>query len=172
MGGAIMLCKAVPRFLVLLVSSLLLPWAAVAADNERTLPIGHIGNNIQPYLRMSDGDGRMSAVPYVIVTVPATQGEEEGPGGIPGAVEGVVSKAEKAGERGKIAAAALRQEKKIGESIGAMVSGAEEISYRKVSGILRDIRKAVKKSRETPIVEDMPVPPIETAVPGPTSMAR
>jgi len=141
-------CKAVPLLLVLLISTLFLPWAAAAAGNGRTYPIGHLGENIQPEVRVSDGDGRMSAVPYVTVTVPPAQGDEAGRAGIPCLVEGAVSKAEKGVDRGKMAASAVKKEKEIGAKIGAMVSGEEEISCRKVAGIIRDIRKAVKKSRE------------------------
>lgn len=145
-----MLQRGVTRFLVLIVSSWLFPLTVGAADNGRTIQIGHLGENIQPCVQMSTKDGRMSAVPYVIVSGPATPGREETPNGEPNPIEEAVARAGNARTSGKIVAAVSREENRI----GALVSGAEEISYSKVSRFLGGMRKAVKKSRQKPPVEE------------------
>jgi hypothetical protein len=129
---------------------LLFPCTVGAADNGRTIQVGHLGENIQPFVQMSTRDGRMSAVPYVIVSGSATPGREETPNGKPDPIEEAVARAGNARTSGKIVAAALRHETKI----GALISGTEEISYSGVSRLLGGIREAVKKSRQKPPVEE------------------
>jgi hypothetical protein len=164
--------RAVTRFLVLIVSSWLFPCTVGAADNGRTIQVGHLGENIQPFVQMSTRDGRMSAVPYVIVSGSATPGRGETPNGKPDPIEEAVARAGNARTSGKIVAAALPDEKKAGARIGGMVSGTEEVSYTKVSGILRNLRKTVKKNRQKRPVEESIETVKEVPFPGPFSMAR
>lgn len=167
---------AVTRFLVLIVWSFLFPPNVWAGDDGNTIRAGRVGDNIRMFVRISDNetDGRMSAVPFVVVSRPvaATFGKEEGPNAKDGGTLEAVSKLEKAGTTGKTVVAALLEEKKVGAGIGAMVSGTEEISCTKVSGILRNIRDAVKKNRRKPPMEESVVTVKEATVPGPFSMAR
>lgn len=168
--------RAVTRFLVLIVSSWLFPTTVGAADNGKTIQAGHVGENIRMFVRVSDKDkdGRMSAVPLVVVSKPATAtpSKEETPNGKHGGTFEAVSKAKKTGTTGKTVPAALLDDKKVGARIGGMVSGTEEISYTKVSGILRNLRETVKNNRRKPPVEESIVTVKETTVPGPFSMAR
>lgn len=167
---------AVTRFLVLIVWSLLFPPNVWAGDDGNTIRAGSVGDGIRMFVRISDKetDGRMSAVPFVVVSRPAaaTFGKEEGPNAKDGGTFEALSKAEKEGITGIGVAAALLEDRKVGARIGAMVSGTEEISYTKVSGILHNLRDAVKKSRRKPPVEESVVTVKEATFPGQLSMAR
>lgn len=166
----------VTRSLILMVWSLLFPPTVGAGDNGKIIQVAHVEENIRMFVRISDKDkdGRMSAVPFVVVSrsATATPGEEETPNGKHGGTFEAVWKGENAGTTGKTIAAVLLDEQKVVARIGGMVSGTEEISYSKVSGILRDIRETVKKNRRKPPVEENIVTVKEATFPGPLSMAR
>ncbi|MDA8121708.1 MAG: hypothetical protein M0Z38_03980 [Deltaproteobacteria bacterium] len=167
---------AVTRLLVLIVWSLLFPPNVWAGDDGNTIRAGSVGDSIRMFVRISDKEteGRMSAVPYVVVSRPAgsTPGKEETRNPEHGGTFEALSNVEKAGTTGNAVATALLEDRKVGGRIGAMVSGMEEISYTKVSGILRNVRDAVKKNRRKPPAEESVATVKETTVPGPFSMAR
>jgi hypothetical protein len=63
----------VTKTLILLASIFLFPPSSMAIEGSRSIEIAHLGEGIDAYLDLFSTEGRMKAVPYVLLSYP--QGE-------------------------------------------------------------------------------------------------
>ena len=72
-GEAPVLRRTGTKTLILLASTCLFPLSSMAIEGSRSIEIAHLGEGIDAYLDLFSTEGRMKAVPYVILSDPRVE---------------------------------------------------------------------------------------------------
>jgi hypothetical protein len=125
--------KALEQILILIASATLLPTAAVAFEESRSIRIGHLGEKAEATVELSSTDGGMSAIPFLKFSA-----DPEDIAGMAGTdIESVK----------KLLANVLPVGNKIAESLRE----PGDISFSRGSRLFKDLKTAVKaRKNRTP----------------------